>query len=123
MTKTIIPAVLAALFISILSIFINPRSANAEVITPTMAAASTRPSLTDLLSSAQKGDVSAQFRLGEIYMKGGILPRDYILSYMWFNLSSSGGFEPATAKLDTLETKMTQRQVRQAQSLSREFKK
>jgi len=79
--------------------------------------------LGELYLKGQGGDPTAQFNLGEMYMKGNGLPRDYVLSYKWFNLSNAGGFRAAAAKLDKLEAKMTPEEVARAQRITREFKK
>lgn len=69
-----------------------------------------------------QGVAEAQYNLARMYLQGQSVPRNYILSYMWFNLSSAGGYVRSIPELDSLEAKMTPRQITKAQKLSREFK-
>ncbi len=75
-----------------------------------------------IFTSAKKGDLKARFKLGEMYLTGNGVPRDYVLSYMWFNLAGAGGYKPARAQLDGLEARMPPGQVKEAQKMSLEFK-
>jgi len=75
------------------------------------------------ITSAKNGDMKARFRLGLIYLNGAGVPRDYVLSYMWFNLSGAEGYKPALKQLNKLEAKMPPEQIRRAQKMSLEFTK
>lgn len=77
--------------------------------------------------AAEQGYASAQYSLGLAYLSGQGVPRDYVLSHMWWNLSLSQQTDEDFRKkqfkwLDELEEKMTQEQVSEAQKLAREFK-
>ncbi|MFQ5427743.1 MAG: tetratricopeptide repeat protein [Thermodesulfobacteriota bacterium] len=73
--------------------------------------------------AALQENAEAQYNLANMYLKGQAVPRDYVFSYMWFNLSSAGGYGPASSSLDSLEAKMTPRQIARAQRMSRELRK
>ncbi len=79
--------------------------------------------ISSIFTSAEKGDMKARFRLGMIYLSGRGLPRDYVLSYIWFNLSGAAGYKPALKQLDKLEAKMPPEQIKRAQKMSLEFTK
>ena len=50
------------------------------------------------------------------------MAKDYVLAYMWFNLSlAEDNNAEAKESIDTLEKEMTQEQIEEAQQLSREW--
>ena len=64
---------------------------------------------------------SAQLRLGVAYWQGEGVPRDYVLSYMWLNLSAASKESDAAKARDELAEHMTPEQLAEAQKLSREW--
>ena len=68
----------------------------------------------------EQGD--AQYQLGMLYNKGQGVPRDYVLAYMWLNLSASqavGEDQDFKSRMrDAIAMKMTERQVRTAQIMA-----
>lgn len=72
--------------------------------------------------AANQGHGEAQFALGMLYNKGEGVPRDFVLAYMWLNLSASqavGENQDFKARMrDAIATKMTVRQVQMAQGLA-----
>ncbi len=69
------------------------------------------------LAAAEKGHAAAMVNLGIMYLKGMGLPQDYVLGYMWINLS---GLPEAGRLRDALSEHMTAAQVNEAQALSRQ---
>jgi TPR repeat protein len=71
---------------------------------------------------AEQGNARAQFDLGVIYNNGRGVPQDYVLSYMWFNLSAARGEPEAAERRDFVQQSMSPPQVAEAQKLAREWK-
>ncbi len=57
-----------------------------------------------------------------MYYHGEGIPQDYVLAYMWWNLSGSQGQKSARENRDILEEEMTQQQVAKAQEMARSWK-
>ena len=88
--------------------------------------------------AAEQGDFLAQNRLGKMYRDARGVPQDYVLAHMWFSLAASGDiFDPIFSQAskeegieyksskeerDLVATKMTPRQINQAQELARNWK-
>ena len=70
--------------------------------------------------AAERGFVEAQHNLGSMYGNGQGVIRDFVQAHMWFNLAARSGSEDSVKYRDTVEEKMTQEQVAQAQRLARE---
>ena len=75
------------------------------------------------------GDASAQFNLGLMYGMGQGVPKDYVLSHMWFTLTPSRFSaseqerrDMAGSNRDIAASKMTPAQVAEAEKLAREWK-
>jgi TPR repeat protein len=68
-------------------------------------------------AAAEKGHTAAMANLGVLYLKGWGVPQDYVLGYMWINLS---GLPDAARLRDALAKQMTAAQVNEAQALSRQ---
>ena len=73
-----------------------------------------------LAAAAARGDAKAQFDLGLRYARGLGVPQDYVLGYMWLNLSAAHGLADAIRLRDALGAKLTAAQVNEAQRLARE---
>ena len=56
-----------------------------------------------------------------MYAKGEGVPEDYILAYMWWNLSAAQGTERAKKSKGIISKEMTKEQIAEAQKLSREW--
>jgi len=122
MKNTIISgAIIFSVFACIL--FYNPIYGYAAGATADLEYHGTDAGISNIFISAKKGDMKARFRLGLIYLSGQGVPRDYVLSYIWFNLSGAAGYKPAQKQLDKLEAKMPPEQVKRAQKMSLEFTK
>ncbi len=71
--------------------------------------------------AAEQGKSAAQNSLGELYAKGKGVKRNYITSYMWFNVAAVSGHAPYINGRDKVAKKMNQKQIEEAQQLSREW--
>ena len=73
--------------------------------------------------AAELGHARAQYMLALAYRDGFGVAKDYVLSYMWANINSSqNSRDPKPAALrEELESIMTQEQVAEAQSMSRDW--
>ncbi len=69
--------------------------------------------------AANQGLPSAQSHLGQMYTIGSSVPKDYVLAYMWLNLSASKRNKKAVEIRDRLEKLMTPQQMSEAQNLTR----
>ena len=70
---------------------------------------------------AEQGDASAQRNLGLMYKDNGHgVPKDYILAYMWFNLSATNGKQISKVNRNEIEDLMSPQQIISAQRLTRE---
>ena len=80
---------------------------------------------------ADEGDQEAQLELANAYLAGGIVPRDRLMAYFWFNLAvASGGVSAieiarsneAWAARDKLGKLLTPEQIGQAEAMGREWR-
>ena len=67
---------------------------------------------------AEAENAKAQMRLGWMYAYGTGVERDYILAYMWLNLSAIKGDEDAKQIRDTIAGAMTPKQLAEAQEMT-----
>ena len=72
---------------------------------------------------AEQGNAFAQNNLGFMYDNGWGVPKDYVLAYMWFNLSATNGDKIGQKNRDIVEKRMTPSQIEDAQRLAREWLK
>ena len=68
-------------------------------------------------SSAERGEPTSQFMLGEMYKLGQGAPRNPETAYAWFMLSSQGGYKLATDGAMEMSRSMTPQQKQQARRL------
>jgi hypothetical protein len=77
--------------------------------------------------AAEQGDPDGQFRLGMCYNSGAGTDKDFTRAYMWYNLvaASKNKDVAANAKKSQaiLAKKMSQKEIADAQRMSREWKK
>src|SRR5690349_7283312 len=71
---------------------------------PTSAATpSTIPSpdrsLADVKAAAERGDASAQFRLGQLHAKGQGVPHDFVRAVEWYRTAADQGYAEAQLAL------------------------
>ena len=70
--------------------------------------------------AAEQGNGSAQFNLGVMYNEGKGVPLDKVYAYMWFNIVAANGDKDAEEERNKLNNTLSQSQVQEAQTLSRE---
>lgn len=82
-----------------------------------------------LLKSAAEDDKSAYSEvhkarnaLGALYEYGWGIEKDLVLAYAWYNIAASGGYEKAKQNLARVEKAIKDDELREAQTLSREWK-
>ena len=71
--------------------------------------------------AADQGWAEAQYNLGAAYFSGNGVPKDYVLAYMWVNLSAANGSDADRATRDKLESLMSREEVEKAQEMCREW--
>ncbi len=72
-------------------------------------------------SSAEQGEPTSQFMLGEMYKLGQGVPRNPETAYAWFMLSSQGGYKLATDGAMEMSRIMTPQQKQQAKQLLNDY--
>ena len=71
--------------------------------------------------AAEQGLGSAQYNLGNLYEQGKGVSQNSVLAHMWWSLAHANGMKAAQGHIDTLEGKMTQEQIVEAQRLRKEW--
>ena len=72
--------------------------------------------------SAEQGEATAQFNLGNMYAMSKGVPKNYVAAYMWFNLSAESGNLIGINNRDLIAKRMLPEQIAEAQRLSQEWK-
>jgi len=67
------------------------------------------------------GSGGGQNNLGRQYSNGEGVPEDFVLAYMWWNLSAAQGNDISQSNKEIFEQRMTREQIAEAQRLSREW--
>ncbi|WNV04704.1 tetratricopeptide repeat protein [Candidatus Methylospira mobilis] len=70
--------------------------------------------------AAEQGNAVAQNNLGWMYEEGKGVPRDLVTAYMWYSFAAAQGQERAKSEIDSIERKMTQEQIAEAQKRAEE---
>jgi len=76
--------------------------------------------------AAEQGNAKAQFNLGLMYYRGQVVTQNYVQAHMWFNLAAASGAKKVNAAAkarETVASKMTPKQILEAQKLAREWLK
>ena len=63
----------------------------------------------------------AQFNLGNAYVNGDGVPKDFVQSHVWWNIAGANGYEDAKKNLAIIEPEMTAEQKTEAMKLAREL--
>ena len=71
--------------------------------------------------SAQKGNFDAPNNLGTMYLQGMGITRNYVQAYMWFHLGEMKGDRAAQRNREFVETKMTPKEIIEANGRIREW--
>ena len=66
--------------------------------------------------AAERGDVTAQLNLGDLYRRGLGMPKNKIKSYVWLSLAATQGNEWALATKRKLTERMSTQEQRQAEA-------
>jgi TPR repeat protein len=72
--------------------------------------------------AAAQGKADAQYVIGAMYYTGNAVPQDMVIAYMLWNLAAANGHRSATEQRAIIARQMTQEQIEEAQSLSRNWK-
>ena len=70
--------------------------------------------------AGEQGKFKAQYILGMMLAYGQGITKDYVLAYMWYNLSGLQENLGATSRISALEKSMSTEQIEQAQKMVRE---
>ncbi len=75
------------------------------------------------VTSAQKGDATAQFALGKIYTNGAVVRanKSYIIAYMFFTFAAQNGHESGYSALSEISEKMLKTHVALADKFVQEW--
>ncbi len=65
----------------------------------------------------------AEMRIGEVYAKGLVVPKDLVEAYKWFNVAAAKGGDPeeAVQERDQIEEIMTREEIDEAQKRTMEY--
>lgn len=69
--------------------------------------------------AGSQGDVTAQFRLAQLYEQGLGAPQDFVEAHRWYNIAASLGHAEARKARDELGTRFTTDQLAEAQRLAK----
>lgn len=80
--------------------------------------------------AAERGDVMAQYYLGQIYRRGVVVLQDWVKAHMWFSLAETSNSKAAPAQYKKVaendrkatEANMTPEQIKAAQALAQEWR-
>lgn len=78
-------------------------------------------SINECQRAAEKGQPSAQYKLGLWYSTGKGVPLDYIAAHKWLNLAARTGSEEAKRLRAELAHDMSPREIAEAQRQAREW--
>ena len=71
--------------------------------------------------SAERGNPRAQASIGDMYRAGDGVERDYVTAYAWYGIAAAGGYGPAPALRDDVETFLTRNELEKARALARDL--
>ncbi|WP_167853571.1 SEL1-like repeat protein [Roseovarius aestuariivivens] len=72
-----------------------------------------------LEQAAMAGDPAAQLRLGQLYLQGKLVARDYVSAHKWFNIAATLGASEAARLRASVGDLMTPEQLAEAQTATR----
>ena len=70
---------------------------------------------------AEEGSPYAQLVIGEMYLDGNGVPRDYVQAYAWFYVSADQGVDEALPLLDKAWRELSTEQQDQAEALAKQY--
>ena len=68
--------------------------------------------------SGLRGDVASLYRLGQLYERGLGASQNFVEAHRWYNLAASQGHSEAQEARDALATRLTAKQLAEAQELA-----
>jgi TPR repeat protein len=76
--------------------------------------------------AAEQGDTLAQDALGDLYLNGQGVPRDYAEAYFWYDLAAAGELDASDAKddatvRDKIASHLTQTALARVQERARKW--
>ncbi len=71
--------------------------------------------------SAKQGDYESQYIVGISYFTGLGVPENYVEAYAWLSVASANGYVNATEGRDTVASRLTSDQLKEAQKLSKNY--
>ncbi|MDT8274259.1 MAG: tetratricopeptide repeat protein, partial [Desulfomonilia bacterium] len=74
------------------------------------------------LRAAQQGNSNAQYNIGRLHAYGTGVPQNFVIAYMWLELSASMNNASSLALQAKLKEIMTPEEIREAQKLAREWR-
>jgi TPR repeat protein len=81
-----------------------------------------KESVTWYRKAADQAFGPAQAGLCVMYANGRGVPQDLVLAHMWCDLAAAGDYKDAIKFRDSIASKMTPKQITEAQRLAREWK-
>ena len=76
-----------------------------------------------LRMAAEQGYARGMFNLAEAYEKGKGVEQDWTQAHMWYSLSGAAGMDDGPENAKALEDQMSAEDIREAQSLAREWQR
>ena len=73
--------------------------------------------------AAERGIAVSQYRIGLMYADGDGVGRDYVLAFMWLSLAAARGQKDAAAMCESLEAKMSDKEVARSKELAGKWRK
>jgi len=71
--------------------------------------------------AAEQGEAIAQFNLGNMYVQGHGVAKDYVQAHLWLSLSAAQGDEDAFKLRNRIARQMTSAQISEAERLAWEW--
>ena len=71
--------------------------------------------------AAEQGEAIAQFNLGNMYVQGHGVAKDYVQAHLWLSLSAAQGDEDALKLRNRIARQMTSAQISEAERLAWEW--
>ena len=68
--------------------------------------------------AAEQGDVDAQANFGVMHENGESVLADYVIAHMWYNISSSNGYEKGAENREDLRKRMTPEDISKAEAMA-----
>src|ERR1039457_881631 len=87
----------------------------------TAAGCSAKPDVAKLRMLAEQGDAKAQYSLGQCYLRGDGVGKDFVAAYTWLLLAGPSVNEKADVFRNTASMSMTAPQIAEAETQARKW--